>query len=177
MRAVVQSSPGSSHTKVTYSSFGPKFSVIANRIMFLQPFRCCHRKGSFVPLSAAAAIIIKVLWNLCPPPCCPFFKVLLYLCSPPPRHHHKGSFEPLPAALLPIFKGSFYLCARRRRHHHQGSFEPLPAALLPIFKGSFVPLSAAAAIIIKVLWNLCPPPCCPFLKVLLYLGCPPPRYF
>jgi hypothetical protein len=104
-------------------------------------------KGSFVPLFAATAIIIKVLWNLCPPPCCPFLKVLLYLCSPPPRYHH------------------------------QGSFEPLSAALLPIFKGSFVPLFATAAIIIKVLWNLCPPPCCPFLKVLLYLGCRPPRYF
>jgi hypothetical protein len=32
----------------------------------------------------------------------------------------------------------------------------LSAALLPIFKGSFEPLSAAAAIIIKVLSNLCP---------------------
>jgi hypothetical protein len=52
--------------------------------------------------------------------------------------------------------------------------EPLLATLLPIFKGSFVPLFAAATAIIKVLWNLCPPPCCPFLKVLLYLCSPPP---
>jgi hypothetical protein len=45
-------------------------------------------KGSFEPLSTAAAIIIKVLSNLCPPP----------------RRHHKGSFEPLPAALLNLTK-------------------------------------------------------------------------